>query len=335
VPPRPFVVGSRGSRLAQRQTGLVLEAIRRVHPAAAFDLRTITTSGDASRANLSELGGRGVFVAEIERALLAGDIDMAVHSLKDMPSDDTDGLTVAAICERADVRDAIVSRDRSGLAALPAGAVVGTGSPRRAAQLLAARPDLHVEGIRGNVDTRVRKVRDGDCDAAVLAVAGLARLGLLDEAAEILSPEVMLPAAGQGAIAVQVRVGDATTIELVAAADHPPTHAATAAERAFEARLGAAAPDGLAGCYAAIAALAEPLPPLTLSLPVLSSVEGSKGARLRLRGLVAEPAGPRILRAETEGATDDPAALGVALAETLLARGAAELLAAAAKGAAR
>jgi hydroxymethylbilane synthase len=318
VSPRHLVVGSRGSRLAQRQTEIVLESLRRAHPRAEFSLRAITTSGDSSRAPLAETGGRGVFTAEIELALLAGEIDIAVHSLKDMPSLDTERLAVAAVCQRADVRDAIVSRNGAVLAALPAGAVVGTSSPRRAAQLLAARPDLRVEDIRGNVDTRVRKVRDGDYDAAILAAAGLARLGLLDEAAEVLPPEVMLPAAGQGAIAVQVRAGDADAIDLVAAADHPPTRAATTAERAFEASLGAAAPGGLAGCRAAIAALAEP-----------------RGDSLTLRGLVAGPTGAPILHGQLEGAAGDPRALGVSLAERLLAQGAADVLSAAAKGASR
>jgi hydroxymethylbilane synthase len=313
-----FVVGSRASRLAQRQTELVLETLRRAHPQAEFRLKSITTAGDASRAPLGEIGGRGVFVAELERALLSGEIDIAVHSLKDMPSADSEGLTVAAVCERADVRDAIVSRGGAALAALPAGARVGTGSPRRAAQLLAARPDLRVADIRGNVDTRIRKVRNGEYDAAVLAAAGLARLGWLDRAAELLPLEVMLPAVGQGALAVQVRAGDARAIALAAAADHPPTRAAATAERAFEARLGAAVDSGLAGCHAAIAALAQP-----------------DGSHLRLRGLVADPSGHPLLRDELTAADGDPGALGVALAERLLAAGAADLLAAAAKGAAR
>jgi hydroxymethylbilane synthase len=299
---RTFVVGSRGSRLSQRQTELALEALRRARPEARLEARVIRTTGDRSRASLSEIGGRGVFVVELERALLVGEIDIAVHSLKDMPSDATDGLAVAAVTEREDVRDALVSRGGLTLADLPGGAVVGTGSPRRASQLLAARPDLRVADIRGNVDTRVRKVEDGRYDAAVLAAAGLARLGWLERAAELLPTEVMLPAVGQGALALQVRADDAEASELVSALDDPASRIATAAERAFEARLGG-------GCHAAIAALSE-----------LNS------AGLRLRGLVGDPAGGRLLRGEIEGATDDAESLGVRLADRLIGQGARELL---------
>jgi hydroxymethylbilane synthase len=191
------------------------------------------------------------------------------------------------------------------LGALAAGAVVGAGSPRRAAQLLAARPDLRVADIRGNVDSRIRKVEDGDYDATVLAAAGLARLGWLDRASEILAAEVMLPAVGQGALALQVRADDGEAAALVAAVGHAPTERATAAERAFEARLGG-------GCHSAIAALGE--------------IDGS---RLRLRGLVADPGGGRLLRDEIEGSVEDAGALGVALAEALLAQGASAILEAA------
>jgi hydroxymethylbilane synthase len=345
---RRFVVGSRGSPLAQRQTQIALHPIRRAHPGIALELRAVRTAGDRSRASLAEIGGRGVFVAEIERALLDGEIDIAVHSLKDMLSRPTDGLAIAAVVERADPRDALVSRNGETLAGLPPGATVGTGSPRRAAQLLAARPDLRVAGIRGNVDTRVRKVDDGDYDATVLAAAGLARLDLLDRASELLPPEVMLPAVGQGALAVQVRAGDQEAIDLVAAADDPATHRATAAERAFEAHLGG-------GCHAAIAAYSV-VSPLALSPPKREApdaarkseaplparpeaslparpepVEGASratiaGGTLHLRGLVAAPDGSELLRGEIEGAVEDAEPLGVELAEALLARGAARLL---------
>jgi len=302
VSDRRFVVGSRGSPLSRRQTEIALEPIRRAHPGLAFELQAVRTAGDRSRASLSEIGGRGVFVAEIERALLDGDIDIAVHSLKDMLSRPTDGLAIAAVAERGDPRDALVSRHGETLAGLPPGATVGTGSPRRAAQLLAARPDLRLADIRGNVDTRVRKVDDGDYDATVLAAAGLARLGLLDRASELISTDVMLPSVGQGALAIQVRAGDQEAIDLVSAADHPPTHRATAAERAFEARLGG-------GCHAAIAAHAV-----------------VAGDRLHLRGLVAASDGSELLRGEVEGAVEDAEPLGVELAEALLAKGAGRLL---------
>jgi len=324
---RLFVAGSRGSRLSQRQTELALDALRRAQPEARFEVRAVRTAGDRSRASLSEIGGRGVFVAELERALLAGQIDIAVHSLKDMPSWPTDGLAVAAITERADVRDVLVSRGRLTLADLPDGAVVGTGSPRRAAQLLAARPDLRIADIRGNVDTRIRKVGDGQYDAAVLAAAGLARLGWLDRASELLSTEVMLPAVGQGALALQVRADDGEAIELVSAADHPASRCATASERAFEAHLGG-------GCHAAIAALGEVTRSAILSPSAALRMDSAKdlGAGLRLRGLVGDPAGRRLLRGEVEGSIQDAESLGVQLAESLLSQGARDLLVAASPG---
>ena len=342
---RLFVVGSRGSPLSRRQTSLALDALRGERPDARFQMRAIRTTGDRSRASLSQIGGRGVFVAELERALLDGEIDIAVHSLKDMPSESTDGLAVGAVTERADVRDALVSRKALTLAALPEGATVGTGSPRRAAQLIAARPDLRIADIRGNVDTRIRKVEGGQYDAAVLAAAGLVRLGLLDRAAEVLSIEVMLPAAGQGALALQVRADDAEAAELVGVLDNDASHSATAAERAFEARLGACLPAGRAGCHAAMAALGEVTRSVILG-PSLCHSERSEesgaplrmnsandlGSRLRLRGLVGDPASGRILRGEVEGSVEDAEPVGVALAERLLAQGAAELLASAAGG---
>ncbi len=309
---RLFVVGSRGSRLSQRQTELTLDTLRKARPGVRFQVQTIRTAGDKSRASLSEIGGRGVFIIELERALLDGEIDVAVHSLKDMPSATTDGLAVAAVTERADVRDAVISRGGASLSALPEGAVVGTGSPRRAAQLLAARPGLRIADIRGNVDTRIRKVEDGEYDATVLAAAGLARLGWLDRASEVLPTEVMLPAVGQGALALQVRADDSAAIDLVAASDHPASHRATAAERAFEAHLGASLPVGRAGCQAAIAALGD-----------------GEGGSLRLRGLVADPGGGRLLRGEVEGSLEDAEPLGVRLAQLLLSQGAAALLEAA------
>lgn len=263
-------------------------------------------------------------MAELERALLAGQIDIAVHSLKDVPSWPTDGLTVAAVTEREDVRDVLVSRGGLTLADLPEGAVVGTGSPRRAAQLLAARPDLCIADIRGNVDTRIRKVEDGRYDAAVMAAAGLARLGWLDRAAEILSTDVMLPAVGQGALALQVRAGDAEAMELVSAVDHAASRQATTAERALEARLGG-------GCHAAVAALGEVTRSVSLSPSAAPRVNSAKdlGDGLRLRGLVADLSGRRLLRGEIEGPVAGAESLGTRLAERLIEEGAAGLLAAA------
>lgn len=306
---RTFVVGTRGSRLALVQTDIALAALRAAHPEATFETRTITTSGDKSTQSLSEIGGRGVFVIEIERALLAGEIDIAVHSLKDLPSEETPGLTIAATLTREDPRDALVSRSGARLADLPAGATVATGSPRRAVQVLTARPDVRVSDIRGNVDTRVRKVEEGEYDAVVLAAAGLKRLGWLERAAQVFEPEEMLPAVGQGALAVQVRSDDAETLALVASADDPETRAAVTAERAFERKLGG-------GCHAAIGAYGT-----------LAKGQTAYRAPLLLRGLVGEPG--RILRAEMEGVASEAEMLGVRLAEFLIGQGAAELLEAA------
>lgn len=300
---RTFVIGTRGSPLALRQTQITLDALAPARSGVRFQVRPIRTAGDVqASASLSEIGGRGVFVTELERSLLHGDIDVAVHSLKDLPSRLTDGLLIAAVSQREDPRDALISRQDLRLDELPVSAVIGTGSPRRAAQLRAHRPDLQVTDIRGNVETRIRKVQEGQYDAAVLAAAGLARLGWLDRASQVLSLEVMLPAVGQGALALQVRAEDAEAIALARAADHEPTRLATAAERAFEGRLGG-------GCQAAIAALGE-----------------VADGRLRLRGLVADVSGTSLLRGEIEGPSEEAAALGARLAEQLLERGAAALL---------
>jgi hydroxymethylbilane synthase len=310
VSARTFVVGTRGSRLALRQTEIALEALHAVHPGAIFETRTIQTSGDKSTASLSEIGGRGVFVIEIERALAAGEIDIAVHSLKDLPSEETTGLTIAAVLPREDPRDALFSRSGARLADLPPGATVATGSPRRAVQVLAARPDVVVSDIRGNVDTRIRKVEEGEYDAVVLAAAGLKRLGWLERASQVFTPEEMLPAVGQGALAIQVRSDDGEALALVAAMDDPATRAAVTAERAFERRLGG-------GCSAAIGAYGT-----------LSPGPSADRAKLLLRGLVGEPGG-RILRAEMEGVASEADMLGVRLAEFLIGQGAEELLGAA------
>jgi hydroxymethylbilane synthase len=309
---RSFVVGTRGSKLALRQTEIASQALTATNPGLILEPRTIQVSGERSTASLSEIGGRGVFVIEIESALLAREIDIAVHSLKDLPSEETTGLTIAAVLPREDSRDALFSRSGAQLADLPAGATVATGSPRRAAQVLAARPDVTVSDIRGNVDTRIRKVEEGEYDAAVLAAAGLARLGWLERAAQVFEPEEMLPAVGQGALAIQVRSDDAEALALVAAMDDPATRAAVTAERAFLRRLGG-------GCHAAIAAYATighgPSPP--------------RRTPLHLRGLVGEVTGGRLLKGEMSGVASEADMLGVRLAEFLIAQGAEEMLGAA------
>ncbi|MCH7811190.1 MAG: hydroxymethylbilane synthase [Chloroflexi bacterium] len=303
---RTLTIGTRGSRLALRQTELVREALRGRRPELSFEVRQVRTAGDRDRtASLSEIGGQGVFVKELEAALLRHDVDLAVHSLKDVPSEIADGLVLAAILEREDPRDALVSRDGTSLDSLPAGARVGTGSARRAAQLLAHRPDLTPVDIRGNVDTRVRKVEHGELDAAVLAVAGLKRLGLLERAAEILEPEIMVPAVGQGALVVQARADDEETLMLLREIDHRESRLACEAERSFLRRLGG-------GCR--------------LPFGALATIENDT---ISLLGFMSDEAGERRFRSQVSGAATEHERLGVELAERLLTDGAAELVEAA------
>jgi hydroxymethylbilane synthase len=229
----------------------VVAALRDVHGSRfAHEIREIRTEGDRSSAPLTEIGGAGVFTKAIEDALVAGEIDVAVHSLKDLPPALTAGLVLAAIPKRADPRDALVTRDGRGLADLPPGARIGTGSERRAVQLKRLRADVAPLSIRGNVDTRIRKVDDGEYDAVVLAMAGLERLGLAARASQTFEVDQMIPSPGQGALAVQVREDDEEAGSAVAPLDDAPTEACVAAERAFLARLGA-------GCRLPVAAHAE------------------------------------------------------------------------------
>ena len=304
-------IGTRASALALTQTGHVAADLT----AAGLDVQTVRvrTEGDRSRASLAALGGTGVFVTALRDALLEGRCDVAVHSFKDLPTGAAPGLVVAAVPLRQDPRDALCARDGLTLAALPAGARVGTGSPRRAAQLRALRPDLEVVDLRGNVDTRLGRVAGGsgpgDLDAVVLARAGLARLGRLDAVTEAFGTEAMLPAPGQGALAVEVRAvdaeGDGALAVALRALDHPPTRLAVTAERALLARLEA-------GCAAPVGALA-----------VLGD-----GGELELRAVVAGVDGGRVLRRTLSAAAPDPAAaaaLGTRVADLLLADGAADL----------
>lgn len=308
---RSFIVGTRGSKLALRQTEIASQALVAANSGLTLEPRTIQTEGDRSSASLSTLGGRGVFVIEIEQALLRGEIDIAVHSLKDLPSTETEGLTIAATLTREDPRDALVAKGGSQLNELPSRAVVGTGSPRRACQVLALRPDLQIRDIRGNVDTRLRKVQDGEYDAVVLAAAGLARLGWLNRASQLFEPEQMLPSVGQGILAVQVRSDDVEALAVVSAADDAAARAAAIAERAFERRLGG-------GCHAAIAGYAT-----------IGHGSSPDRAPLHLRGLVGEAPGGRLLKGEMSGVASEADMLGVRLAEFLIAQGAEELLGAA------
>ncbi|WP_422390269.1 hydroxymethylbilane synthase [Arthrobacter sp. N1] len=304
-------VGTRGSALAMTQTTTVAERVADL-AALPYELVRIRTEGDVLRGSLSQIGGTGVFVAALRDALLEERCDIAVHSLKDLPTLPAPGLTVASVPEREDVRDALCARDGLTLATLPDGARVGTGSPRRAAQLRAARPGLDVVDIRGNVDTRLGRVAGlvigapGDLDAVVLAAAGLKRLGRDDAITELIDPAVMLPAPGQGALAVECREAEATAgmREALAAYDHLPTRLAVTAERAVLLQLEA-------GCAAPIGALAR-----------------LQGEELALEAVVCSLDGRAILRVTRSApATDAVAAarLGVELAEELLAAGAADI----------
>lgn len=293
-----------------RQTEIASAALTEANRGLILEPRTIQTEGDRVTTSLREIGGRGVFVTEIEEALLRGEIDIAVHSLKDLPSTETGGLTIAACLPREDPRDVLVTRDGARLADLAPGAVIGTGSQRRGCQVLALRPDLVIKDIRGNVDTRIRKVQDGDYDGTVLAAAGLIRLGWLDRASQVFQPEEILPSVGQAILAVQVRSDDAEALAIASAADNAASRAAATAERAFERRLGA-------GCTNAIAAYAT-----------IGRGPSPDRAPLLLRGLVGEERG-RLLKGEMSGVASEAEMLGVRLAEYLIAQGAEDLLGAA------
>jgi len=302
--PPPLAVGSRASALALRQAELAVAALRRAHPGLECAIVEFTTRGDRDLEHpLPEIGGKGVFTAELEAALLSGRIALAVHSLKDLPTEQTPGLVVAAVLERADPGDVLVSRSRRPLAGLGPAPAIGTSSTRRAAQLAALRPDARLLELRGNVQTRVRKAleMDGPYDAIVLAAAGLARLGLDDAIAERFAPERLLPAPGQGAIALQCRA-DGPGREIVASVNHAPTWAAVTAERAFLAGL-----EG--GCSAPVAAYAR-----------------LEGDALVLHGLVAATDGTKVLRFRRSGAPVEAERLGQAMAEEALRAGAAELV---------
>jgi hydroxymethylbilane synthase len=315
--PQTVRVGTRASALALTQTGHVADALTALG-AGEHELVRVRTDGDRLTGSLATLGGTGVFVTALRDALLDGRCDVAVHSFKDLPTAVAPGLVVAAVPLRQDPRDALCARDGRTLATLPEGASVGTGSPRRAAQLLAARPDLKVVDIRGNVDTRLRRIED-DLDAVVLARAGLARLDRLDAVTEALPFDVMVPAPAQGALAVEVRAQDAADgsplARALAALDHRPTHLAVVAERALLNRLEA-------GCAAPVGAYARLGDDDVLTLEaVVARTDGS--ATLRRTATTTLAAGG--------AGTDDAlsalaaAALGTRLADELLAAGAADL----------
>ena len=299
-----LVVGTRGSQLARAQTGWVVNQIREAQPGLEVLTEIITTKGDRVQDRpLPEIGGKGLFTAELEEALMAGAIDLAVHSAKDLPTELAEGLDVLAWPVREDPRDAWVSADGTSFDDLPNGAVVGTTSLRRQSQLLMARPDLTFVGLRGNIDTRIRKVHRGDCAGALLAMAGLNRADLAEHVTHPFESEVCLAAPGQGALALQGRTGDKRVIELLEPVHDLDTAVAVACERAILHELDA-------GCRAPVAALAQ-----------------VAGIELHCEALVASPDGKESVKAEATGTCDDYAAVAAKIIEQLRDGGAVEIIA--------
>lgn len=299
-----LIFATRPSALARRQTHWVIAALQAAHPGLECEEKVITTRGDRVLDKpLPEIGGKGLFTQELEHELLSGAVHCAVHSLKDLPVENPAGLAVGCIPARVEARDGLISGRGYTLATLPAGAAVGTSSLRRAAQILAVRPDLSTQSLRGNVDTRLRKAQQGQYDAIILAAAGLIRLGLDGHITEWLPLDVMLPAPGQGALAVQCRSDDRTTLGLLAALEDESTRKAVTAERAFLSGLGG-------GCSLPVAAYAE--------------ATGRQPSVIRLAGLVISPDGKQSVKVTGEGG--DSERLGRDLARQAMARGAREIL---------
>jgi hydroxymethylbilane synthase len=305
-PPAVIRLGTRTSALALAQAAAVADGLRRL--GAEVEIVPMKTEGDRRLgARLADVGGKGLFVREIEEALATGAIDAAVHSLKDLPAEQPVGLVLASFPEREDPRDVLVTPGGGELEDLPRAAVVGTSSLRRRAFALAVRPDLVIEPLRGNVDTRLRKLNEGACDALILAAAGLSRLGLRPAHVTPLAPAFFVPAVGQGILGIEVRHDDRATQQLVGALDHADTRVCALAERAFLRRLGASCTTPMA-CHAVVA-------------------RSAAGARLSMTAVVASEDGQRMLRAEAAGAPPDAERLGRGLAEGLLAQGAASVTA--------
>ncbi|MDA5281562.1 hydroxymethylbilane synthase [Streptomyces sp. Isolate_45] len=325
-PDRPLRLGTRRSKLAMSQSGHVAEAVRAV-TGRPVELVEITTYGDVSREHLSQIGGTGVFVTALREALVRGDVDFAVHSLKDLPTAQPDDLVIAAMPKREDPRDALVARDGLTFEQLPDGARIGTGSPRRTSQLHAYAKSLgkriETVAIRGNVDTRIGFVRSGELDAVVLAAAGLNRIGRGDEATDLLAVDNVLPAPGQGALAVECLASDTALIAALGELDDPHTRAAVTAERSLLAALEA-------GCSAPVGALAD-LPPLSAPLEWGDPLaDGQIVNEMRLRGVVGTLDGSTLVQLSTTGPVpqsyDEAMALGRELADEMLAKGAAGLM---------
>lgn len=302
----PVRLGTRASALATTQSGHVAARITEL-AGVEVELVTVSTEGDRNQAPLTQIGGTGVFVAALREAVVSGHVDLAVHSLKDLPTTPDPRLALAAVTSREDPRDVLVARDGLTLGELPRGARVGTGSPRRAAQLNALGLGVDIVPVRGNVDTRIAKVTSGELDAVVLARAGLLRLGREAEATEVLDPIQVLPAPGQGALACECRVDDDATARILAVLDDPETRAAVTAERSLLSALEA-------GCSAPVGALAD-------------VVWGDDGDELWLRAVVGDPSGSPTIRLSASGSLDEPEAVGERLAAEMLAEGADALMA--------
>ena len=292
-------IATRKSPLALWQAEFVRAELLSAHPGLKVELITMSTQGDKILDTpLAKVGGKGLFVKELEQRMLAGDADIAVHSMKDVPVELPNGLHLAVICEREDPHDAFVSNQYKKLDELPQGAKVGTSSLRRQCQLLAMRPDFEILDLRGNVGTRLGKLDEGNYDAIILAAAGLKRLEHYARIASIIKPELILPAIGQGAVGIECRVDDPDTNELIAVLDHKDTHTRVSAERAFNHKL-----EG--GCQVPIAGYA-----------VLN------GDTLDMKGLVGQPDGEKIIQDQRSGHRDNAEAIGIELAESLLSQGA-------------
>jgi hydroxymethylbilane synthase len=297
-------IATRKSHLALWQAEHVAALLRAAHPGVAVELVPLVTQGDRIQdRSLAEIGGKGLFIKELEVAIEEHRADIAVHSMKDVPTQMPPGFTIGAVLTRADPRDALITRNGvARIEDLPRGALIGTSSLRRQAQVCALRPDLKIEALRGNVDTRLRKLDQGDMAAIILACAGLVRLGLESRISGRLDPKQCLPAVTQGVIGIECRGNDARTLELLAALEDPATRVVMQAERAFSHHLGGS-------CQSPIAAYAE-----------------LNANQIELHGLVAEPDGSRLWRDSMTGAASDPEALGIRLAERVLAAGAGALL---------
>ena len=303
---KKFRIVTRKSKLALIQVNLVVDALKAKNPDFEYEIIEILSEGcyDRFKGNLQEIGGKGVFVKDLEKALLAGDADFAVHSMKDVPTDEEmpEGLVIPSVLPRADIRDVIVCREGDSLVSLKEGSVVGTSSVRRSSQIYAHFPHLKTAPIRGNVDTRLQKLKNGEVDAIMLAKAGLDRLGLTDRATEVMEPDMIMPSCAQGVVGIQCRADDEETKELVKSINHEDTMVCLTAERSMLEKLGG-------NCHT----------------PVGGYCEITKGGNLRLLAMVASPDGQKIARARVKMGMD-PVAIGHAAADELFAEGAEGIL---------